>query len=403
MSLLWGILMIDELEMSETNMESYEAFVKCKHWLIDQKDKKEILLSQTELEMFFELFNLFLDVHKHILIKYVFNADLGIKRIFLTEPQSKLPIVINKIDNEMWSSRLTSTQFIIEISSSMENMNINYSLYHIFSKLALNTLSSFDSGAVYLPASRSGFMLTYKALARRAIRRRFHSYDLDDAAGLGKLTAPVSRFLSDLIGMNYDPKSPYLEVAEFLEKRVMRGRIEKDKSTVPDYLFKPVDFEQQLSLHVTSSLVSELSPIVMYLKSNERVDTLIIEEPEAHLHLDMQREMARALVRLVNKGLPVWITTHSDTMLQQINNLIKLKAHSDQQSLADQFGYEEVDFLAADKVSVYQFNTEPHKTEVHLQPLTSNGFSIPTFSESIRKLTKETIDLMENDDNEEVV
>ena len=404
MSLLWGILMFDELEpYNNTNVDSHEAFVKCKQWFLEQKEYDVIELHQMEIEMFIDLFNVYLDALKHKLIKYVFNADIPIQNLYLSDPQSKFSIDIHKHDDDMYSASVTSTKFSIEIPKLIEENDIDFALYHICFQILFFSLTSYDRGAIYLPASRTGFMLTYKALARRAVRRGFQSSEHDDTASLGKLTAPVSRFLSDLIGMNYHTNSPYLQVAEFLEDQVMQGKIEKDHSPVPSYLFKPHDLGQELSLHVTSSLVAELSPIVMYLKSSETLDTLIIEEPEAHLHLDMQRQMARALVRLVNMGLPVWITTHSDTMVQQINNLIKLNNHSAQQELADQYGYQEIDFLCADKVAVYQFNTERNKTEVHLQPLTSNGFSIPTFSESIRKLTKETIDLMENDDNEEVV
>ena len=53
-------------------------------------------------------------------------------------------------------------------------------------------------------------------------------------------------------------------------------------------------------------------------------DTLIIEEPEAHLHPGAQADMAVILARLVRAGVKVIITTHSDWLLQEIGNLIRV-------------------------------------------------------------------------------
>ena len=58
---------------------------------------------------------------------------------------------------------------------------------------------------------------------------------------------------------------------------------------------------------------------------------VIIEEPEAHLHPELQQKMARLIINMMNLGIPVWITTHSDTILQHINNMMKLKNHSTKQ------------------------------------------------------------------------
>jgi predicted ATPase len=70
-------------------------------------------------------------------------------------------------------------------------------------------------------------------------------------------------------------------------------------------------------------LVTELAPLLMFLRSKDLFRSLIIEEPEAHLHLEVQEKLARALARLVNAGLPVWLTTHGDSFFQQFSNLIK--------------------------------------------------------------------------------
>ena len=52
-----------------------------------------------------------------------------------------------------------------------------------------------------------------------------------------------------------------------------------------------------------------------------------MEEPEISLHPYLQQQLTRAFIKLVNSGKNVLITTHSDTIVQHINNMIKLNAN----------------------------------------------------------------------------
>ena len=79
-----------------------------------------------------------------------------------------------------------------------------------------------------------------------------------------------------------------------------------------------------MRLSQTSSMVSELAPLVLYLRGLVNPgDTLIIEEPEAHLHPGAQADMAVNLARMVRAGIRVIVTTHSDWLLQEIGNLTR--------------------------------------------------------------------------------
>ena len=67
-----------------------------------------------------------------------------------------------------------------------------------------------------------------------------------------------------------------------------------------------------------SSMVSELAPVVLYLRHLVQPgNVLIIEEPESHLHPAAQVEFTRQLAKLVQAGYRVIITTHSEWILEE--------------------------------------------------------------------------------------
>ena len=101
-------------------------------------------------------------------------------------------------------------------------------------------------------------------------------------------------------------------------------------------------------------MVSELAPLVLFLKYLVRPgDLLILEEPESHLHPAAQRQLARGIVRLVNAGVQVLITTHSDLFVGQVNNLMRISFAS--RRWIRENGFEPQDCLKHDDVSAYLF------------------------------------------------
>ena len=54
-----------------------------------------------------------------------------------------------------------------------------------------------------------------------------------------------------------------------------------------------------------------------------RGDMLIIDEPEAHLHPEMQVEFTRFLASVVRSGVRIVMTTHSEWVLEELANLVQ--------------------------------------------------------------------------------
>ena len=114
-----------------------------------------------------------------------------------------------------------------------------------------------------------------------------------------------------------------------IEQAMLRGAIGivRSESGYPSFVYRPDDWKSELPLMNASSMVSELAPVVLYLRNVVRAgDLLIIEEPESHLHPEMQAVLARELARIVRAGIRIIVTTHSEWFLEQIGNLVHRSA-----------------------------------------------------------------------------
>ena len=178
----------------------------------------------------------------------------------------------------------------------------------------------------YLPAHRSGIIENHQVIASSLVARSTRAGS--ETLEITTLSGGVADFLEQLIlyrerGRS-DERISY--IADALESDLLEGQIIMKPSPTgyPEFLYRPQGTEQDMRLTRSSSMVSELAPLVLFIRGLVRPgDTLIIEEPEAHLHPAAQAQMAATIARLVRAGVRVHVTTHSDFMLQEIGNLIR--------------------------------------------------------------------------------
>ena len=110
-----------------------------------------------------------------------------------------------------------------------------------------------------------------------------------------------------------------------------------------------------IPLHLASSSARGLSDLYFFLQHVARPNhLLIIDEPESHLDTHNQILMARLLVRCVHAGLKVLITTHSDYLVKELNNLIMLsRDFHGKEDMLKRFRYEREDVLAPGLIRGY--------------------------------------------------
>ena len=180
----------------------------------------------------------------------------------------------------------------------------------------------------YLPAVRGGIMQSHRVIASALVSRSTRA-GFERIPQIPTFSGGVADFMQRLILYDEDETASerIAEMAGALENETLAGRILTTRSVAggyPEFVYRPRETEQDIRLTRASSMVSELAPVVLFLRGIVGPgDTFIIEEPEAHLHPAAQTQMAMTLARLVRAGVRVVVTTHSDWLLQEIANLMR--------------------------------------------------------------------------------
>ena len=190
--------------------------------------------------------------------------------------------------------------------------------------------------AFYLPAGRAGVMHAHRVVAVTLIGRAAYG-GLHQTPDIPTLSGVLSDFLKNIIKMSGTPRPIHERSNEFarhLERDILKGSVQTEFSDTgyPSFSYRPDGWKHDLPLMSTSSMVSELAPLVLYLRHLvQRGDTLIIEEPESHLHPAMQAEFAQHLAGLARAGIHVIVTTHSEWLLDQFTNLVRMSGLKENQ------------------------------------------------------------------------
>lgn len=164
--------------------------------------------------------------------------------------------------------------------------------------------------------------------------------------------------------------------------------------------FVPRKTRVRLQMSESSSAVRSLVILGHYLKHvATKGDLLMIDEPELNLHPANQRKLARLLVRLVNAGIKVFVTTHSDYIVKEFNTLIMLKHDREKDRTSRRhLPYREDEALDYSRVNVYMLrpakvhkpgnqrrSTAPTLCKAAITP--TLGIELPSFDETINDMT----------------
>ena len=182
--------------------------------------------------------------------------------------------------------------------------------------------------AHYLPAGRSGLLEAWSDVVQnRLLSYRDRFGRVVENSDLGGVALDFVSSLAGVLGprsRRHDRQhsTPQHQSLALLQE-LMGGKIVFGS---PDNIILTANFEQngnQIPVRRASAMVNELAPLAMWIDQIIKPgDVLIIDEPEAHLHPEAVRLIARVLVRLVNENVRVVCSTHSSTLLHELSNCL---------------------------------------------------------------------------------
>ncbi len=248
---------------------------------------------------------------------------------------------------------------------------------------------------IFLPASRSGLMLTRPfVFANKNEEELLSAEDIQRARKkeneLG-FTQPVYDFLY-FLQTHKSSENQYNKnssLISFINKNIIHGEMKKNDN---DSIYRAEGSNEWLLPGYTSSMVNEISPIIQILTSVSvrRIKFIFYDEIETCQHPTTQIQMARLLNRMVNAGYKMVVSTHSDTMAAAINIAIAIEKFKNSENELAAMGYKEEDILKkSDTVHAYQFIRSEGGTiveEVQRHPSIGLNFDFTLFNEANKKL-----------------
>ncbi|MEI0700392.1 AAA family ATPase [Brachyspira intermedia] len=423
MTLVYGLVkytskIIEIIFKDEKNVEELEEYKKAKD-IIDNRIRtlefgEYINISVEEFNIFVDLFNALLNKYSNEVINYIFNSNdeivLGHIELTFNYDNTIRHLKIYKNNNEKRSLIVIRyNRFIkpIMIGNNIKYISIikNIINFIISSHFRIDFFGNMINRTIFLPVSRTGFLLSRNDIASSAIIDKFDRYV--EEKNNEYLSRPVIDFLNNLNNLNYlnskeNNRTTTMirklnHISNFFEENLIFGQININAETGNIY-YKPKNVNTEFQMYLSSAVITELIPLYLFLKYNLIDDRLLMEEPEISLHPELQQQLTRVFIKLVNSHIHVLITTHSDTIIQHINNMIKLNSNNEERKkyLMNKYGYDEDDLISEDMVRMYQFDIEEDGfTKVTKLESSEYGFEVPTFNKVLKKISDEIYDFQE--------
>lgn len=385
MQLLYGVL--KELENMGPALEGIEErgekeLVFGLEWFKDMEAKANHYLSRNKKKIVRRIF------HKDIEIGELFFRLVNMDEIYACEIGDHEFDEISEENGEVVTKVSRKMAYIYVMDMNAENRRRKsrilfgeHSNMNILRRVVADQIRGMvlqlenfaNSDLLFLPASRTGLQLLSKYFFaerdKKAVNgiRVFDFGDEDEEVveeaaenELG-LTMPVYDFLQFLLRYNQreDMGQRNRELLGFIEQHLIDGQVKYVGDEIyyhPDAL---AENKEDIPLYLASSLVNEITPIVKALSGAHNYKYIFYDEVETCLHPLKQGEMARLIIRLVNSGKRMIVSTHSDTMASKLNNLLLLSFAEDsketREKKLEELGWSEDDLLSDTKVHVYQF------------------------------------------------
>ncbi|SES62062.1 AAA family ATPase [[Clostridium] polysaccharolyticum] len=406
LTLLWGLQTQNLVWVLTRNIEKIDkkhyqdVYHRIKKFITETKKMgAEISFDAKEFEA---LINQLLMENRNMFVRKLFNSEsmsIGKLSIEIIK-QNKIILRMHEVEHE--------TSCLVDYKGSSAGVRaqgnepfVNVLLAFIVQRI-LNGGLNFLYRNIYFPASRTGFFLAKDSINQTGREKTFTLQLDDEEEKIEPFTMPILNFINRLDADNIDRKGKrYEEICDFIENEVVHGKVVRGDDTQNKVEYIPSSQDIALPMRTSSAIVTELVPLLIILKSSRQIKQLCYEEPEMCLHPELQLQMARILIQLANLKTNVIATTHSDIILQHVNNMCRLAEFKKPDELMERYGLTKKDCIRFKDVSVYQFTNEGEYSSVKKLEPDEDGFHIPTFTNALLNILEQTTDIQEYEEQED--
>lgn len=399
LSLVWAFQTWDMHSLMFRGMENIEEYgeLSSKIGALINDESMELQISSDE---FIVVLNTLLQKNKDNLVKNVFNSDsISIEKLSVSVDRDSTFDIRRVAENAFAiAEKKTDEQDAVkrakvEISNkTIKDLGVKRIIESILSVILLNG----NYNSIYFPAARTGFVLAKDAINKAARKNVFDTTDYDNNRGnIEPFTKPIMNFLDSMnMPVLHDEASiSRRKLLDWIQKQMSHGKVDYRDAVSRNIEYYPEGMEGGLPLRTVSAVVTELTPLMILLQYQKNVTSICYEEPEMCLHPQLQLKMAMLLVKLVRSGIDIVATTHSDIMLQHINNACTLNSLGRPKELLTRLDMAEEDCIAVKDVAVYQFEDRGNYSEVRELEATEKGFNVPTFKDALQDILNQTSEI----------
>ena len=329
-----------------------------------------------ELTFKFKDFRMWLNQNTAAFLGYLLgnnNFDCQVNYVF--EIDDDIPVEMKRLHDEDASGFTRySINGDIDVFPDLEDnvLMMSFSLHGYLSELCFgkNYLRP-----LILPPARAAFMGA-NTTSPIGMYRDFLA-QLDDLKTPSRIISPDNQFFVNYIAKLSD------------------GEIVLENGSV----FLQFESGEKIPVSAAASSVKELMPFLLMLQNGKirQYNSLLFEEPEAHVHPKKQFLLMDMLARCCNKGMLIQMTTHSDYLLGRMNQLLVLGKIREKSMEAFEIFCKEHQFnknlyLHTEQIGGYYFKRENDRVVIEEQDL-SLGLPFNSFENTVKSQMELSADI----------
>ena len=330
-----------------------------------------------ELTFKFKDFRMWLNQNTAAFLGYLLgNNNFNCQVNYVFETDDDKPVEMKRLHDEDASgfTRYSINGDIDVFPLDLEDnvLMMSFSLHGYLSKLCFgkNYLRP-----LILPPARAAFMGA-NTTSPIGMYRDFLA-QLDDLKTPSRIISPDNQFFVNYIAKLAD------------------GEIVLENGSV----FLQFESGEKIPVSAAASSVKELMPFLLMLQNGKirQYNSLLFEEPEAHVHPKKQFLLMDMLARCCNKGMLIQMTTHSDYLLGRMNQLLVLGKIREKSMEAFEIFCKEHQFnknlyLHTEQIGGYYFKRENDRVVIEEQNL-SLGLPFNSFENTVKSQMELSADI----------